>query len=92
MAEKTTTEMRNEAREAFDGVTQTLREFNDRYESDARKINKLNEDLIEKRLELKKLEEVENEYYKENYIQSIYYYLLPIHAEIGKWIHTNLTC
>jgi hypothetical protein len=41
---------------------------------------------------LKKLEEVENEYYKENYIQSIYYFLLPIHAEIGKWIHTNLTC
>ena len=58
MAEKTTTEMKNEAREAFDGVTQTLKEFNDRYESDARKINKLNEDLIEKRLELKKLEEV----------------------------------
>jgi hypothetical protein len=41
---------------------------------------------------LKKLEEVENDYYKDNYIQAIYHFLLPIHAEIGKWIHANLTC
>ena len=58
MVEKTTTELRKEAREAFDGVTQTLKEFNDRYESDARRQNELTKDLYEKQLELKKLEEV----------------------------------
>ena len=65
MVEKTTTEMRKEAREAFDDVTQTLKQFNDQYESDARRQNSLNEQLYEKQLELKKLEDVATEAQKQ---------------------------
>ena len=40
---------------------------------------------------LKKLEEEKIESIKQNYIKSLYYFLIPVNNEIKNWINTNLS-
>lgn len=40
---------------------------------------------------LKKLEDEKNESNKQNYILSLYYFLIPVNNEIKNWINTNLS-
>jgi len=41
---------------------------------------------------LKKLEETNNDQYKDFYLNALTIFLKPIQFEIKKWIHSNLTC